>query len=52
VKTVAVTNGYITKTARAEFFGVMDAANVDLKAITDEFYRQFCAARIEPGFAL
>jgi len=48
VKTVAVTNGYITETARADFFGVMDAANVDLKAITDEFYRQYCAARLQP----
>jgi len=48
VKTVAVTSGYITGTARADFFGEMDAANVDLKAITDEFYRQYCAARLQP----
>jgi len=35
--TVAVTDGYITAAARAEFFGAMDAANVDLKGFTDEF---------------
>jgi len=48
IKTVAVTNGYISKEARADFFGVIDAANVDLKAFTPEFYRKLCAAEIEP----
>jgi len=37
VKTVAVTSGYITDTARAAFYEPMDAANVDLKGFTDEF---------------
>lgn len=40
IKTVAVTAGYITERARPEFFSAMDAANVDLKAFTDRFYRQ------------
>lgn len=48
LKTIAVTNGYITEDARAEFFGLMDAANVDLKAFTDDFYRKFCGARLAP----
>ena len=48
VKTVAVTSGYITAAARAEFFDVMDAANVDLKGFTEEFYREYCAARLQP----
>lgn len=48
LKTVAVTNGYIGPEARAEFFGAMDAANVDLKAFTDEYYRRICAARLQP----
>jgi pyruvate formate lyase activating enzyme len=48
VKTVAVTSGYITDVARADFFGVMDAANVDLKGFTEEFYRQYCAGHLQP----
>ena len=48
IKTVAVTSGYITDTARADFFGPIDAANVDLKGFTDEFYRDYCAARLQP----
>jgi len=48
LKTVAVTNGYIAGEARQEFFDVMDAANVDLKAFTDDFYRRLCGARLSP----
>jgi pyruvate formate lyase activating enzyme len=48
VKSVAVTAGYIQKEARKAFFAEMDAANVDLKAITPEFYRSLCSADIEP----
>ena len=39
LKNVAVTAGYIAPGAREEFFGAMDAANVDLKAFTERFYR-------------
>jgi pyruvate formate lyase activating enzyme len=48
VKTVAVTSGYITDTARAAFYEHMDAANVDLKGFTDDFYRQYCSGRLQP----
>lgn len=48
VKTVAVTAGYITKQARAEFFEHVDAANVDLKAFDEEFYRHLSAAHLAP----
>jgi pyruvate formate lyase activating enzyme len=48
VKTVAVTAGYIHATARAEFFAKMDAANVDLKGFTDEFYFKLCGAHLQP----
>lgn len=47
VRTVAVTAGYIAPGAREPFFSAMDAANVDLKAFTPEFYRKLCAAEIE-----
>ena len=40
IKTVAVTAGYITPQARGEFFDAMDAANIDLKAFTEDFYLQ------------
>jgi len=48
LKTVAVTSGYITAEARADFFRDMDAANVDLKGFTDAFYREYCAGRLQP----
>ncbi len=40
VKAVAVTAGYVCDEPRREFYRYMDAANVDLKAFTDDFYRQ------------
>jgi pyruvate-formate lyase-activating enzyme len=40
IKTVAVTAGYITPEARPEFYSVMDAANVDLKAFTEVFLQE------------
>jgi pyruvate formate lyase activating enzyme len=48
VKTVAVTAGYVGAAARRDFFARMDAANVDLKAFTDEFYVKLCGARLQP----
>jgi pyruvate formate lyase activating enzyme len=48
IKTVAVTAGYITKEARQDFYQVLDAANVDLKAFTPDFYRKLCSAELEP----
>jgi pyruvate formate lyase activating enzyme len=48
IHTVAVTAGYIYPEPRAELYAKIDAANVDLKAFTDEFYRKVTAASIEP----
>ncbi|MEW6741359.1 MAG: AmmeMemoRadiSam system radical SAM enzyme [Planctomycetota bacterium] len=48
VKTVAVTAGYICEEPRKEFYRHMDAANVDLKAFTDDFYKKLCAGRLQP----
>jgi pyruvate formate lyase activating enzyme len=45
---VAVTAGYIGPDARREFYAKMDAANVDLKGFTDEFYVKLCGARLQP----
>jgi len=48
IKTVAVTAGYITEEARKDFYSVMDAANVDLKAFTERFYEKLCFAHLGP----
>jgi pyruvate formate lyase activating enzyme len=48
IKNVAVTAGYISGKAREESFSVMDAANIDLKAFTGDFYRALCSARLGP----
>jgi len=48
IKTVAVTAGYITAEARPEFYSVMDAANVDLKAFTERFYKRLSLAALQP----
>lgn len=48
IKTVAVTSGYISAAARASFFGVMDAANVDLKASTEQFYFELAYGHLQP----
>ncbi len=48
LKTVAVTAGYITEEARGDFYSEMDAANVDLKGFTDEFYVKLCGAHLQP----
>jgi pyruvate formate lyase activating enzyme len=48
VKNVAVTAGYIHPEPRREFYAKMDAANVDLKAFTDDFYFKLCGARLAP----
>ena len=48
VKTVAVTAGYITDKARGPFFSVLDAANVDLKAFTEDFYRKLTFSELAP----
>ncbi|HKZ91496.1 MAG TPA: AmmeMemoRadiSam system radical SAM enzyme, partial [Candidatus Limnocylindrales bacterium] len=45
---VAVTAGYVKNDARLELFGAMDAANVDLKALDDGFYRRFAIGRLAP----
>ncbi|HSQ80088.1 MAG TPA: AmmeMemoRadiSam system radical SAM enzyme [Casimicrobiaceae bacterium] len=48
IKAVAVTAGYIGADARREFYAKMDAANVDLKGFTDEFYVKLCGAHLQP----
>lgn len=48
IQAVAVTNGYIGPSARAEFFRHMDAANIDLKAFSERFYRELTQSSLQP----
>jgi AmmeMemoRadiSam system radical SAM enzyme/AmmeMemoRadiSam system protein B/AmmeMemoRadiSam system protein A len=48
IRNVAVTAGYITPEARGPFFEFMDAANVDLKAFTEDFYQKVTYSHLEP----
>lgn len=47
VKVVLVTAGYIDKNARPEVFKNISAANVDLKAFTPEFYKNFTYSELD-----
>ncbi len=44
IASVAVTAGYISDAPRRDFYAHVDAANVDLKGFTDDFYRHVCGA--------
>jgi pyruvate formate lyase activating enzyme len=48
IKNVAVTAGYICDAPREEFFGAMDAANIDLKGFTKRFYKKLTGSEIQP----
>ncbi|VFM95523.1 MAG: pyruvate formate lyase activating enzyme [Candidatus Kentron sp. G] len=48
ILSVAVTAGYIHGAAREAFFAGMDAANVDLKGFTEDFYKRLCSGRLQP----
>lgn len=43
-----VTNGYITPEALRAIQPYLDAANIDLKSFSDEFYRKVCGAKLQP----
>jgi pyruvate formate lyase activating enzyme len=47
LKTVAVTSGYILEEPRKEFYSYIDAANVDLKGFTEDFYNRICSGRLQ-----
>ncbi|MGH8283004.1 MAG: AmmeMemoRadiSam system radical SAM enzyme [Gammaproteobacteria bacterium] len=48
IKSVAVTAGYICAEPRHEFYRHMDAANVDLKGFTENFYHKICGGHLQP----
>ena len=48
VKTVFVSAGYVREEARQDIFAHMDAANVDLKAFSEDFYRRVTLSHLAP----
>jgi len=46
VRNVFVTNGYLTPEAIEMVQPYLDAANVDLKAFSDKYYKELCGARL------
>jgi pyruvate formate lyase activating enzyme len=46
IAAIAVTAGYVCPEPRREFFSHIDAANVDLKAFTEDFYFHTCGAHL------
>jgi pyruvate formate lyase activating enzyme len=48
INAVAVTAGYICPEPRRAFYAHMDAANVDLKAFTEEFYKKVTGGELAP----
>lgn len=48
LKNVFVSNGYESDEAFGYLKNVLDAINIDLKAFTDDFYKQICQASIAP----
>uniref|UniRef100_A0A7C4RHF6 AmmeMemoRadiSam system radical SAM enzyme n=1 Tax=Desulfatirhabdium butyrativorans TaxID=340467 RepID=A0A7C4RHF6_9BACT len=48
LKNVFVTNGYMSGDALDAFAPVLDAANVDLKAFSEDFYHKICSAKLAP----
>ncbi len=51
VRTAMVTNGYVTPEALPDLYEHIDAANVDLKAFTDSFYRKITLTHLAPVLA-
>jgi len=48
IKNVIVTNGFISPQALNMLIPLIDAANIDIKAFSDDFYKKYCGGRLEP----
>lgn len=48
LRNAMVSNGFMSRECLEELSGLIDAANIDLKAYTDRFYQEQCGARLEP----
>ena len=48
IRSVAVSAGYVNPEPRVEFYRHMDAANIDLKAFSEKFYRKITGSSLQP----
>ncbi len=48
LKNIFVTNGFMSKAVIEMIASYLDAANVDLKAFNEEFYKKQCKGRLKP----
>ena len=48
LKNILVSAGYVEKEPLRELLPLLDAANIDIKAMDDAFYRQYCGATLAP----
>ncbi|MCF7793749.1 MAG: AmmeMemoRadiSam system radical SAM enzyme [Candidatus Cloacimonetes bacterium] len=48
IKVVLVSNGFINQKPLLELLPHIDALNIDLKSMDDEFYKEICGGRLEP----
>ncbi|MBU1322082.1 MAG: AmmeMemoRadiSam system radical SAM enzyme [Nanoarchaeota archaeon] len=48
IKNTIVSNGYINEAPLRELCKVLDSANIDLKAFTNDFYQKVCKGKLEP----
>ena len=48
LKNILVSAGYVEKEPLGELLPFLDAANIDIKALDDDFYRRYCGARLAP----
>ena len=48
VRSIVVSNGYMQEEALREAYGKMDAVNIDLKAFTEQYYRDVVTGQLKP----
>lgn len=48
LENVIVTNGYVNEEPLEEILPYINAMNIDIKSIEEDFYRKYCLGRLEP----
>ncbi len=48
LKTILVSNAFITREAAAEIYPLMDAANIDVKGFSEAYYKEMCGGSLKP----
>lgn len=48
LKNVWISNGFLSKESRRKIKNFVDAADIDIKSMDDDFYKEICGARLKP----